>query len=83
MATISVRIPNGNYCSDKEHHCFYAEHCRGNSYCHLFRHYIDRINDAIVEGEKTVVSRKCEPCLNALNGDIGLFSITVDTEDET
>ena len=82
MANIIVSIPDGEFCSDKGHlDCLYAEHCRGEHYCHLYRHYLGDMEDLIVDGEKRRARRKCKPCIDALNGYVGPLAIQVDTED--
>lgn len=82
MASVNVSIPDGEFCSDKGHlDCFFAQHERGDHYCHLFRHYLGGLEDVTVSGERMRLRRKCKPCLNALNGDVGPLAIQVDTEE--
>ena len=84
MATISVEIPDGEFCSDKGHlDCLYAQHSINEHYCHLFRSFLDSSEYVKVDGETRRLRRKCKACLNALNGDVGPLAIIVDTEDKT
>lgn len=84
MAKVIVEIPDGEFCSDKGHlDCLYAQHNRDEHYCHLYRHFLGGLEDVIINNEKIRVRRKCKPCLNALNGDVGPLSIIVDSEDKT
>lgn len=84
MATISVEIPDGEFCSDKGHlDCLYAQHSMHMHYCQLFRSFLDNSKDVKVDGETRRLRRKCKACLNALNGAVGPLAIIVDTEDKT
>ena len=82
MATISVEIPDGEFCSDKGHlDCLYAQHSINEHYCHLFRSFLNSPETVKVDGETRRLRRKCKACLNALNGHVGPLAIKVDTED--
>ena len=82
MATISVEIPDGEFCSDKGHlDCLYAQHSINEHYCHLFRSFLNSPETVKVDGETRRLRRKCKACLNALNGHVGPLAIIVDTKD--
>lgn len=83
MATISVEIPDGEFCSDKGHlDCKFASHNDGVHWCNLHHRFLDKLEEFIVDGETRRLRRKCKACLNALNGDVGPLAIIVDTEDK-
>ena len=84
MATISVEIPDGEFCSDKGRlDCLYARHSINEHYCNLFRSFLDNLECVKVDGETRRLRRKCKACLNAINGEVGPLAIIVDTEDKT
>lgn len=83
MATISVKIPDGEFCSDKGHlDCLYAQHSINEHYCHLFRSFLGSSEYVKVDGEIRRLRRKCKDCLNALNGYVGPLAIIADMEDK-
>lgn len=63
MAKIIVEIPDGEFCSSEKYlDCAFAQHCRDEHFCHLYRHYLGDSEYLKINGEERKVFRKCKPC---------------------
>lgn len=70
MAYTEIFIPDGDYCSDKNHlGCMFEKHEYDFHFCSLYNESIGTINDFKINGELRRAFKKCNRCVIEKLGD--------------